>query len=313
MHPARLHQQMGDWHSHADIFRPRLLAGLRVQELDELAVIPPFSYPDAYGHFFNEALANYHFLDAVLPPRIPLLMALPPPLLAAVEELRGLGVLRADRPAVLVGPREKTLVRARRAFFMRSPARAYNHTPFVSATALRMLNAAFLRAARATFGAPPGSTDAEGISDDMRLRAVLLDRPPGGRRSVDARGIEEAVRAALPSLLSFDALVPTSSMAPLARLLPRACLVIGPHGANLQNALWVQPGCWLVEIGFVAPPGAFKLPHCYHGIARAINLTYFVSIATSGDQESPLAVDFADLAEVLEAYRLEMLAPRGLG
>ena len=313
MSPARLFQQMGDWHSWADIFRPRIAAGLRVQELDELAVIPPFSYPDAMGHFNNEALANYYLLDAVLPSRVPMLMALPPPFLNVIEQLRNLGVLRADRPAVIVGPREKSLVRARRTFFLRSPARDYNHTPMVTTTALRALNAALLRSARRRHGVPPGSVHARGISDDMLLRAVLLTRTPGGPRGVDAAALEAVVRRALPGLQTFDTLLPSSDLTPLAALVPRACLIIGPHGANLQNVVWATPGCWLIEIGFVAGQGGFKLPHCYHGIARAINLTYWVSFATSGDQASPLAPDADDLTEVLEAYRREMLVPRGLG
>ena len=313
MHPARLHQQMGDYHSWADIFRPRLQVGLRVQEVDELAVIPPYSYPDANGHFFYEALSNYHILDAMLPARIPLLVALPPHFVATIEQLRGLGVLRTDRPAIYVGPREKTLVRARRTFYIRSPARSYNHTPFMSTTAFRMLNAAFLRGARTRFGASPGVADAEGITDDMRLRAVLLNRPAGTGRSVEARAVEAAVRAALPNLRSFDAIVPTNDVEPLARLLPRACLVIGPHGANLQNLFWVQPGCWIIEIGYIAVPGAFKLPHSFHGASRAMNMTYFVSYATAGNHDIPLTVDADDLAEIFGAYHTEMLAPRGLG
>jgi hypothetical protein len=144
-------------------------------------------------------------------------------------------------------------------------------------------------------------------------RVELLNRPAGTGRSVEARAVEVAVRAALPNLLSFDAIVPTSEVEPLARLLPRACLVIGPHGANLQNIFWVQPGCWVIEIGYIAVPGAFKLPHCAHGASRAMNMTYFVSFATAGSQDIPLTVDAADLAEILGAYRTEMLAPRGLG
>jgi hypothetical protein len=177
---------------------------------------------------------------------------------------------------------------------------------------MRMLNAAFLRGARARFGAALGTTDAEGISSDMRLRAVLLNRPPGTGRSVDARTVEAAVRAALPMLLSFDAIVPTNDVGPLARLLPRACLIMGPHGANLQNLFWVQPGCWLIEIGYIAEPGAFKLPHSFHGASRAMNLTYFVSFATAGSHDVPLSVDAADLTEIFNMYRAEMLEPHGL-
>jgi hypothetical protein len=176
-----------------------------------------------------------------------------------------------------------------------------------------MLNAAFLRGARTRFGASPGAPDAEGITDDMRLRAVLLNRPAGTGRSVEARVVEAAVRAALPNMRSFDAIVPTNDVEPLARLLPRACLVIGPHGANLQNLFWVQPGCWIIEVGYIAVPGAFKLPHSFHGASRAMNMTYFVSYATAGDHDSPLTVDADDLAEIFEAYRTEMLVPRGLG
>ena len=312
MHPSRLHQQMGDYHSWVDGFRPRLQVGLRVQEVDELAVIPPYSYPDANGHFFNEALSNYHFLDAVLPARIPLLIALPPQFVATIEQLRGLGIMRADRPAIYVGPRDKTLVRARRTFYIRSPARSYNHTPFMSTTAMRMLNAAFLRGARKRYGVSPGTVDAEGITDDMRLRAVLLNRPAGTGRSVEAGAVEAAVRAALPMMRSFDTIVPTNDVEPLARVLPRACLVIGPHGANLQNLFWVQPGCWIIEVGYIAVPGAFKLPHSFHGASRAINMTYFVTYATAGNHDSPLNVDAYDLAEIFEAYRAEMLVPHGL-
>ena len=59
-----------------------------------------------------------------------------------------------------------------------------------------------------------------------------------------------------------------------------ARLVMGPHGANLNNLWAARPGAWVIEFGYpFGPPG---LPAPYFGMARNLGLCYWLSMAVNG-------------------------------
>lgn len=305
--PRRIFAQLEGW-------IPAPPARMAVLELGESASIGPMVYPNAMGHFINEALVQYFLLDALLPGDVALLVGHEGRGLEVLRQLRTAGVLRTERPWVHVSPNEPSLIRARRMFFLRPTDRDFNEYPPLTATGMRLLSAALSGAAwrRAHAGAPPPPPLGAG-DEERALTVLILSRGAGESRSVvNEVEVMDAVRRIFGSALrSISALIPGGDFFDVGRQVSEACLVIGPHGANLGNIIWLSPGCWVVEIGYLAAPGAFKLPHTYHGMARNLNLTYWTSFAKSGSHETPLVADVGDLEEIFRAYRNEMLVPRG--
>ena len=306
LHPAHLYAQL-------ELNVPRPPAGLAVTEVDEAASVGPLVYPNALGHFLNEALVQYFLLDALLPVDIPLIVGHEGRGADVLAQLRAAGVMQPARPLLHMSPNAPGLLRARRMFFLRPTGRNFNEYPSLTSTGMRLLGASLAAAAwrRAHNGAPPPPL---GVGDDERARTVLLlSRDPGARYVENSDAIMAAVHRALaPAVVHVSSIVPGADFLDVGRSVNAAGLVIGPHGANLGNVLFLAQGSWLVEIGYLATPGAFKLPHTYHGLARNMNLTYWTSFASAGSHDGPLTADIADIEEILGAYRREVLVPKGL-
>lgn len=336
LNPAHIFQQM-------ERHKPVIPAHIPVVELDEVGVIGPIVYPKAQGHFFNEALVIYYFLDAILPPDIPIMWANAGFAMEVLAQLKRAGIFRPGREIIAVPPAgSPTLYRARTAFLLKPSMHRYHGSPPQTSTGHRLLNAAMGRAVRLHYNRSLGPGDtasspslarrgrglplAPGWEEDAAhfipkstlLRILFLSRKDNdgaGRRHVlNNAEIASVARRIIPNLLSVDDIVPDSNLMAVADLVSRACLIIGPHGANLGNAMWMRQGCWLVEIAYIArnEPGVFHFPHSYHGMLRNMNVTYWVSFDRTGSHEEHLNASAVDFEEIFSAYRDEMLKPRGL-
>ena len=107
-----------------------------------------------------------------------------------------------------------------------------------------------------------------------------------------------ALRQAFPGVL-FDAFNPGStpelSFLEVASCIYGARVIIGPHGANLNNQMAARPGAWLVEVGY---DGGMVMPSDFFGLARNLGLRYWLSPSSSGSYGAPLTVVVEDAVEI---------------
>jgi hypothetical protein len=263
--------------------------GVRVQEHDELACAGTSVYPSAPGHLFNEILPRLIHLDTVLPVHIPLLWppgALPGALLA---DLQGAGLVSRER-AFITQAEAPVLHRARRLYVYTSDYGS-GHTPLILYTSQRVFAARLHARARSSAGAAAAATMANGI--------VVLQRPRGQARAVENHeALCAALRAAHPGV-PFSTFVPGEAGHSFVEVSARvygARLVVGPHGANMNNIMGMREGAWVVELGYSDMGSA--MPSDYFCLARNLGLRYWLSMADSGGYGSGIVANVADVLEI---------------
>jgi hypothetical protein len=296
-----------------------------VAEFDELACVGTSVYPNAPGHLFNEILPRLIHMDtcvfvartaprvraplqpphpplptrSVLPLQIPMLW--PPGDLPArvLESLRDNGLISADRVFVM-GTGGADLWRAKRLYVYASDYFA-GHTPLILATSQRVLAArlqtlaerkdALLQAALAPGAPAPPPLLHGGI--------VVLLRNAGEARAIqNEAALLDALRAAHPGV-KIDAFVPGTpghSYVECASLVYGARVVIGPHGANLNNFVGALPGTFIIEVGY--SDSGSPLPSDYFCQARNLGLRYWLSMADSGCYGCGVQVNVDDILEI---------------
>ena len=221
--------------------RWQVMRGVPISDYDELAVAGTAVYPGAPGHFFNEILPRLVHLDVVLPAHIPLLWpdgGIPERILHA---FRAAGILSRARTFVpTAAPR---MHRARRMYTYSSEFVA-SHTPVIV-----LLSQVVLQARVHRYLAERGAAPHGGI--------VVLTRGQDGkaRSVVNQEELLGALRAAWPDL-TVDAFEPSGDVPFLdaAMRVHRGRVVMGPHGANLNNVLGARPGTTMIEFGCVGAP-----------------------------------------------------------
>ena len=276
-----------------------LRGSVPVTEMDELACAGTSVYPEAPGHLFNEILPRLIHLDTVLPVHVPLLWppgALPARLLA---DLRTAGLVSAER-TFLQQPAVPTLYRARRLYVYASDYGS-GHTPLILYTSQRVFAARLharaleLNPALAQRAGPGG--------------VVVFQRHAGTPRAVaNQEALMAALRAALPGVdvATFIPGEPGYSFVEVAALIYGARLVIGPHGANMNNIVGMREGAWVVEVGY--SDAANEMPSDYFCQARNLGLRYWLSMADSGSYGSGIVANIEDLVDIAkQAYAVPQL------
>lgn len=255
-----------------------------VIEYDELACAGTSVYPSEPGHFFNEILPRLVHMDATLPSHIPLLWpdgALPERILT---EFRTKGLISSHR--LYVPTQAPSLHRARRMYVFASDYGA-EHTPL-----LTLLGHATLQARIHAYVSARTSMVHNGV--------VVLTRGQSGRaRSIaNQQDLLAALENSLPGV-TIDAFEPTSSLLFLevARRVYEARVIIGPHGANLNNIMGARPGTYVIELGYA---GGMMMPSDFFCLARNLGLNYWLSPSVSGNYGSVLHVNVADVIKIVK-------------
>jgi hypothetical protein len=257
-----------------------------------LASIGPTRCQWCPGHFVNEALPSLLLLDALLPPFVPLLWPggeFPEALLASLRGAGGVATLRA-RP-IVVEPREPLLHVARDALLVLREGGASWVAQRWASGLLRRLSGS------APAAAPPGTP--------RPLRVALLQREGASSRVLTntkalLAAVEEELRGAAGGL-EVDAFTPGSGGGFLeggARV-AAADIVLGVHGANLANIIFLGPGAWVVELGM---PDMFS---CYMCLARALGATYWVAVGAGRHGERGHKANVEEVRAILAAFREE--------
>ena len=276
------------------------LPDVPVAEFEELACVGDAVYPSAPGHFLSEILPRLIVLDMLLPEHVPLLWpagAMPEQVLG---EFRAEGVLSAVRPFPLLatdGSRPQ-VQRARRLFTLASTVEAASWSPLILLISHRIMaesihevvvarDASARAAALAAGGAAPPPLEHSGI--------VVLTRGQGRARSMTNEAeLLTALRGAFPGR-RIDAFEPLESVLVVAQRLYGAALIIGPHGANLNNLYGARAGAAVIEIAFA---GGMLFPSDYFCLARNLGLRYWLSPSAEGEYGTPMRVHVEDVVAI---------------
>ena len=239
-------------------------------------------------------------MDKVLPHRVPLLWPKRGVAAHFLEGLRAEGIV-SDRRMVFVG-QEQSYYRAKRAYFFRSN-RGWDEGPWITWYTQRLVQESIL---------PVLAKKVDHITmEEAKYHVVVLQRSGASARALENHNeVMSHLKQWLPEEegFSFDSFVPGpesgNPMWDTGTKVYKGCLLIGPHGGNMPNMMFLRPGCWVVEIGFV--DSSFNIPTDFYCFARNLGLTYWLSVG-DGTYTSGLQADLEDLWEIISAHKREML------
>ena len=257
-----------------------------IQEFDELACTGNAVYPTAPGHFFNEILPRLVVLDFLLPQHIPLLWPSGAMTEQVLADFRAAGILSSERPYPLLQTNSAPQVmRARRLFSFASTVEMSSWSPLILMLAQRVMAASIHEAVLAR------QTTNQIVSKSI----VVLTRAAGQSRSIiNEAALLEALRASFPSY-TIDAFVPNLPFLDVAQRVFKAKLIIGPHGANLNNMFGAQPSTAIIEIGYA---GGMRMPSDYFCLARNLGLRYWLSPSATGEYGTPMVAHIDDIVKI---------------
>jgi hypothetical protein len=205
----------------------------------------------------------------------------------------------AERRFVVPALGRGALQRARRLYTYASDY-ASGHTPLILATSQRVL----ARQLQTLVERAPPPPDLPRLAHGG---IVLLMRSPGQARVVDNEAaLIDALRAQHPGVF-IDAFVPGApgrSYVECASRVYGARVVIGPHGANLNNFVGARAGAWIVEIGYSDEGN--PLPSDYFCQARNLGLRYWLSMADQGSYGSSIVANVQDILDITKMAYEEM-------
>jgi len=280
--------------------RWRVDPDLTVQEFDELGVPGANVYPSAPGHFPNEILPSLLLLDRLLPPHVPLLWPANGIVDAMTPHLLAEGVLSSRQLVRVEGP---SMHRAKRMYLFQ-PERDYHQAPNVAFLPQRLTATAFAAVTSRRLAAAGKS------EPDAAHRAhtvVVLQRETRIRTINNNDAMLDRLAATLGPAFTIDTFIPGDELGnPMwttAERVYSAGLLIGPHGANMHNSLYLAPGSpsWVLEVGYKA------LPTDWYCLARNLGFTYYLSIA-AGNSDSELRADLDDITAIAARYRAHVEA-----
>ena len=266
-----------------------------VTPMDEAASIG-ISYNLFYpGHFPNENLPRLLYLDALVPPGVPLLhpgggaSRLISDWLAVLRETGAF----ANRPFVFIKSERQAFRVHKLYLFVPHLGDIAEQQPFHSSRFFTSYAALSAMGERLRTWA---ERELGSLRDPMRI--VVLQRSA-------ARGISNhvelmaAVAARWPNvpLLSFEPLTtPGFDLRASLLALANATLVVAPHGAGNNNIMAMRHGTAMVEVG---PPDAAFLSD-YSGLARTLGMHYYWMLAESNATSRVMTVDVAGVVGLME-------------
>ena len=295
------------FNSHLGLVRWAIPPAAHVVEFEELGCAGTSVYPTAPGHFFNEILPRLVHMDMVLPIRIPILW--PPGDLAKrmLTSFIANGLVSKERVFIDTVLGASTLYRAKRLYVFTSDYPA-GLTPLILSMSQRMLAArlhSWIESEERKRASTPGAPALDLPFEHGGI--VLILRNKGEPRSISNEDeLIAALKAQHPGI-HIDAFVPGSpgrSFLESSSRVYGAKVVIGPHGANMNNFVGAKSGTWIVEIGY--SDGGNPLPGDYFCQARNLGMRYWLSMADSGGYVSGIIANIPDILAITKlAYSQE--------
>ena len=256
-----------------------------ITEYDELACVGTSIYPWGVGHFYNEILPRYLHLDEYVPERVPMLWPDGDMVENILKSFQENGLLSTKRQFIRVqSPR---LHRARRMYIYTSDYEA-GHTPlliFHSHVNMRLKLQSFV------------------LKTVKQIHNGLLILSRGQGRSRSLRNENEIIlnfKRKYPNVY-VDAFEPDNSMSLLdvSKRVYEAKMIVGSHGANLNNIFAARIGIDLIEISF---NGGMRMPSDYFCLSRNLGFNYWLSPSLEGDYGSSLLANVTDILYILSTF-----------
>jgi hypothetical protein len=140
--------------------------------------------------------------------------------------------------------------------------------------------------------------DAAGAGQTALVALVALREGAATRQLSNLPEVLSVLRQHLPPGSVVEHYTPGGDFTQDGARFARACLIVGVHGANLGNALFLKPGCALVELGGV------DIFSDYYCLARNLGLQYFLSIGEGAHGERSFTANAQELAHIVKSLRL---------
>lgn len=141
-----------------------------------------------------------------------------------------------------------------------------------------------------------------------RNSIVVLRRYDGLARSIENHGeLMAALRDRFPDRSVEDWQATKDNFLETGAVMYHAAVIVGPHGANMNNMLYARRGTAVVEIGFV-DTADMSWPPDYLCLARNLGLPYWASVTKRGEYHTPLVIHVQRTVEIV-AEALATTAP----
>jgi hypothetical protein len=246
-----------------------------VVRVKTLAIPGTMYYPEAPGHFPNEIMPRLLALHEYVPLHVPLLW--PDTILARriLDELIAFGEFR-DRQILFHNTGHGLLYVESAYVYVYANDRAYrNNYAGASIKQLQSLHSLFRR------------VTARGPSNNNSYGIVFWMRNLGSVRSIS--NMEEILNELNDwdiNCISHDSSLPYFEQASILR---DTHVFISPHGAGMNNVLFLSNGATAIEV--VYSDSSFRCPEEYYCLCSAIGVEYYMT-AAEGDSNSQLRVLF---------------------
>jgi len=241
----------------------------RIDSHECLVSVTGTAYPSAFGHFPLQVFPRIVRLLALTPPSCPLLITGKDERVVskALKMLKAHGVLE----------KEREVIDQKRDVLYHADVMYFTDGPIMSLSNFRLLN----RLATSLLGGP------------WQPFSIVYLRRISGARSVKAS--DESALVALmeeESGLKVEVFEPHEDLAEDVKVLGRAGLVVGPHGAAFTNIMYCPPSAVVLELGYVG-----FYPDYYLRMAQALELRYY-NLIVEGHYSSSLKVDLQQFRRV---------------
>jgi len=256
---------------------------VQIYDYDELACIGTSLYPWSPGHFYNEVLPRLLYMDDVLPDHIPLLWPDGEIASNVLLTFKNAGLVSNTREFIINN--QPRLHRARRMYILSSdygPA----HSPLI----LFINHNNFQRKLHKFM-----------IFKHVKIHhgIIILSRGVNGRsRSVQNQiELTETISKKFPQK-QLDVLEVTSEMSYLdvSERVYQSDIIMGPHGANLNNIFAARFASTIIEFGFET---GMIMPSDYFCLSRNLGLKYWLSPSIVSSYTGPMIVDILDVINIV--------------
>lgn len=251
-------------------------------EFEELACAGTSVYPGAAGHFFNEIFPRLLHMNDVLPEHIPLLWP---------DNELAKNVLYAFQEKNLVSSSRKyvwstagQVLKAKRLFVLTSEYKA-DHNPLC----LFINQKLFQRKIQYFVASNPSK-------EFQHTDILILSRGHSKARSIaNENELVQSLKSYFPQkkLDIFEPLVSMNFLHMITRI-HSAKIIIGPHGANLNNMVGAKEGTNIIEIGYIG-----GMPADYFCLSRNLGFIYWLSLCSTGNYGSQLTANINDIIEII--------------
>lgn len=250
--------------------------GVKVVKVGTLALPGTNYYPEAPGHFPNEIMPKLLSLHEHVPLHVPLLW--PDTVLAKMilREMKSVGEFK-DRQILFQNPSDGLLHVELAYVYVYADDSAYRNN--YAGSSIRELQSVHSLFRRVIMRYP--------VKNNHNI--VFWMRNSGAPRSIS--NMDEVINELSDFNVKYILHDESLAYFEQASILQSTNVFISPHGAGMNNVLFLHPGATAIEIVYSDP--TFRCPEEYYCLCSAIGIDYFMT-ASEGTSSSQLRVLFPE-------------------